>query len=278
MAVSRPAMTLGPAYVAARTALLDALEALDDHRDALVLVGAQAIYLYTGDGDVAIATETNDSDVLVDPQILEPDPTLEKAMTAARFSRNLKSGQPGEWLTEDGIPVDLLVPKSLAGKGGRRGVRIPPHDNNAARRVAGLEAAVIDNAVQTVTGLAAGDTRSFRIKVAGPSALLVAKLFKVGERQKKPDRLLNKDAHDIYRLIRKVDLSVFEAGFKTLLANDLTASVTETALSYLEELFETPESLGSSMAGAAERLVGDPELVAASSHQLAQDLLKVARG
>lgn len=32
----------------ARTGLLDALEALESHLDALVIVGAQAIYLHTG--------------------------------------------------------------------------------------------------------------------------------------------------------------------------------------------------------------------------------------
>jgi hypothetical protein len=34
-----------PLYVAARRVLLDALGALDNHREALVLVGAQAVYL-----------------------------------------------------------------------------------------------------------------------------------------------------------------------------------------------------------------------------------------
>lgn len=53
--------------VRARRALLDAVLALDAHRDALVLVGAQAIYLYTGDADVEIATTTRDSDLAVIP-------------------------------------------------------------------------------------------------------------------------------------------------------------------------------------------------------------------
>ena len=35
--------------VAARSALLDALKALVEQRDALILIGAQAIYLHTGD-------------------------------------------------------------------------------------------------------------------------------------------------------------------------------------------------------------------------------------
>lgn len=42
-------------YTAARTALLDALEALGAHRGAITLVGAQAIYLRVGEADVAVA-------------------------------------------------------------------------------------------------------------------------------------------------------------------------------------------------------------------------------
>lgn len=39
--------------VRARAALLDALDALADHRDAVVVIGAQAIYLHTGGAAVA---------------------------------------------------------------------------------------------------------------------------------------------------------------------------------------------------------------------------------
>lgn len=38
---------LDPEYVAARGVLLDALEALAEHRNAILLVGAQAVYLRT---------------------------------------------------------------------------------------------------------------------------------------------------------------------------------------------------------------------------------------
>ena len=54
-------------YFIARRALLDALEALGAHRSALILVGAQAIYLYTGLGDLAVAVHTTDADLVVDP-------------------------------------------------------------------------------------------------------------------------------------------------------------------------------------------------------------------
>lgn len=43
--------------VAARSALLDALEALHAHRDAVIVIGAQAIYLHTG-ADLSTRTPT----------------------------------------------------------------------------------------------------------------------------------------------------------------------------------------------------------------------------
>ena len=47
-------------YVVARAALLDALDALGEQRDAVVLVGAQAIYVHTGDSDIAVPAFTTD--------------------------------------------------------------------------------------------------------------------------------------------------------------------------------------------------------------------------
>jgi hypothetical protein len=42
----------------ARTGLLDALKALQSHLDALVIVGAQAVYLHTGTTEIALAEFT----------------------------------------------------------------------------------------------------------------------------------------------------------------------------------------------------------------------------
>ena len=47
-----------------------------------------------------------------------------------------------------------------------------------------------------VTPLGNGDDRAYTANVAGPAALLVAKLHKLGERQATPGRLVDKDAHD----------------------------------------------------------------------------------
>jgi Nucleotidyltransferase len=187
--------------VAARSALLDALDALVEQRDALILIGAQAIYLHTGDAPVALAEATKDSDLAVDPRALSDTPLLDEAMKSAGFHRDLRHPQPGGWLSRTGIPVDLMVPEALAGTVGSRGARIPPHSRHATRRASGLEAAVVDHEPMTVAALDPDDPRRADMAVAGPAALLVAKLHKLGERQDTPARLIDKDAHDIYRLL-----------------------------------------------------------------------------
>ena len=53
--------------VRSRSALLDALDALADHRDSVVVIGAQAIYSRTVAATVALAEATKDSDLAIDP-------------------------------------------------------------------------------------------------------------------------------------------------------------------------------------------------------------------
>lgn len=99
-------------YAATRSALLDALDALAGQHRALILVGAQAIFLHTGEIDEAIATETKDADLAVDPRELSSDPRIEQAMTAAHFHLDLTNPQPGSWINAAGYPVDLLLPEA----------------------------------------------------------------------------------------------------------------------------------------------------------------------
>ena len=118
------------------------------------------------------------------------------------------------------------------------------------------------------------DPREFQVSVAGPTALLVAKLHKIHDRFETPSRLDNKDAHDIYRLLRAVDTDVFVGVIGRLLSTAVSAQVTSEAINHLGELFARgPNPRGSVMAGAAEELVGDPAAVAESVALLAQDLL-----
>jgi len=258
--------------VEARAALLDAVAALEAHKDSVILIGAQAIYLRTGSATFALAEATKDSDLVIDARTLGEDPLLEEAMTNAGFILNPLSQQPGAWMSPNGIPVDLMVPENLAGSGSRRGVRIPPHSKDSARRAAGLEAAVIDQAPMTVASLD-GDGRSAVINVAGPAALLVAKLHKLGERADTPARLNDKDAHDIYRLLVATETPDLAETMQRLRAEEISQEATTRALGYLQQLFPSAGALGAMMAGRAEEGVGQPDTVSASVSFLAQDLL-----
>lgn len=209
---------LDPLYVAARRVLLDALDALVDHKDAIVLAGAQAIYVRTGsaDLDASVSPYTSDADLAIDPRQLGPDSRLEEAMSAAGFHQRLQRDgrtEPGIWTAttivndeEVQIPVDLLVPDALAVGSGRRSARLPHHDANAARRTPGLEAAIVDCGPVTIASLQPeADTRRTTIRVAGTGGLLVAKVYKINDRLRdaaqRKTRLQPKDASDIIRLM-----------------------------------------------------------------------------
>ena len=74
-------------YAAARTVLIDALEALRTYQDAITLVGAQAIYIRVGETDIAVAPTTTDGDLALDPQERAIEPALEELMRKAGFER-----------------------------------------------------------------------------------------------------------------------------------------------------------------------------------------------
>jgi len=263
--------------VRTRRALLDALDALNDQLSALVLIGAQALYLHTGAVEVAIPEETKDADIGIDRTKLQEDPLIEAAIEAAGFHKDLENPQPGTWISPDGIPVDLMVPEAMAGPKApnRRGARIPPHDKGAMRRATGLEGSIVDNTCREIRSFDPLDDRVFTIRVAGPGALLVAKLHKIGERNERGStRLRDKDAHDVYRLLIAVGTDDLSGATLQLLQDEISSAVTEQALVYLTELFAAgPDSVGSLMAGRAEEGVGEPEIVAASASALANDLL-----
>ena len=124
-----PGVSPDPLYIAARRVLLDALDSIADHIDALVVVGAQAVYLRSSTGDLELAPYTTDADLAIDPARLTPQPLIEVAMIEAGFKR--APHEIGIWTrdaTVEGvsrrIAVDLLVPESVAGPG-TRSARIP---------------------------------------------------------------------------------------------------------------------------------------------------------
>jgi hypothetical protein len=259
-----------PEYVVARRVLLDALTALRAHIDALVIVGAQAVYLHVGEGDLAVAPYTTDGDLAVEPGRLADRPDVAETMTSAGFRPDPL--QPGVWTSSSGVSIDLMVPEALAGPG-RRGADLGLHGRLAARRARGLEAALVDRSSMTVASLEGSDSRTFDIRVAGPGALLVAKLHKIADRSADGRRRSDKDALDILRLLRGVTTLALAASVRELLMDERSAKVTAEALEHLGRLFGAATAEGSQMAARSAELLENPAEIAASCTALAGDLL-----
>jgi hypothetical protein len=259
-----------PITIQARRVLLDALEALEPHREAIILAGAQAIYLHTGEGDLAVAPYTADADLALDPQALGEIPPLEAAMQSAGFTPGM---QPGIWNTRAaGVTIDLLVPEAVGGRPGKRAAHLKGHGQMVARQVQGLEAVLSDHAPMPITALEEGDPRQIEVNVAGPGALLVAKLYKVNERRNDPRRAKPKDALDIFRLLQ-LPTETLAARLTVLQQAALTEGTTQEALRLLEALFGTEVGFGSQQAVLAAGVLADPAFIAAACAALAQDLL-----
>ena len=261
-------------YVRARATLLDAAEALAEQLDAVVLVGAQAVYLHTGDTDFVAAEYTTDADFCVAPGDLSDEPLLHELLQDRGFSPGV---HPGTWLSPDGIPVDLMVPEALAGPGSR-GARLGPHGKRVARRAKGLEGALIDRKRMEIVSLERDDDRSVVMSVAGPAALLVSKAHKISERTGAGDRITDKDALDILRLLQAIDTEALAQGLVSLAVHKFSAEVTSEAMSQLTSLFGSPHEVGIHMAIRAARPSVQPDVIAASFTTLVSELLAAYHG
>lgn len=175
---------LDPLYVRARRALLDALAALGPHRKAVILVGAQAVYLQIGEAREALSSFTIDADLALNPAELPDEPALQEALLDAGFHRK---EQPGLWFT--------------------------------------------------------------------------------------PDRLKNKDASDLFLLLRATETAPLAATLRRLRDERSTAETTKTALRYLRDLFTSDEAAGIELLRAAVAGIEDEETVARSCIALSEDVL-----
>ena len=274
-----PSGGVDPLYVLARRVLLDALEALGPQRGAVILVGAQAVYLHTGPAGIAVAPYTTDADIALNPDLLADSPQLGEMLQGAGFRPDAR--QVGTWLVtralqgqDIDVVVDLLVPAAVGGDG-RRGARLGPHGNRAARKAKGLEAVLVDNRKLTVRSLESADTRAYEIAAAGPAALLVAKLHKIDERKGEPGRLQDKDALDVLRLLRSTGAQELAASFQRLFAARISEAVSREAVNLLKKHFSRPDSTGSMMAARAAEPLENPDTTAASCAALAGELLEV---
>lgn len=264
-------------YVMARRVLLDALDALGHHRDAIVLVGAQAVYLRVGDADLAVTPYTTDGDLVIDPAVLAEIPPLERALMDAGFYPKTKDSV-GIWLTtrktsqqvDANIAVDLLVPASVST--GRRAARLTGHDTRVARIVRGLDGAIVDADVLKLAALEEGDARIVDVRVAGPAALLVAKVHKIDDR-KGSDRQSDKDALDVLRLLRGTETEDLVARYAKLLGDRRSEDAARRGRELLEEQFAKRQNIGVQMAIRSAGALGDADELSALFEALVGDFL-----
>ena len=267
-------------YVLARRVLLDALDALGPHRDAVIVVGAHAVYLRVGDADLAVAPHTTDGDIAIEPAALGETPPLEQAFTHAGFLP--KGGDSvGVWISHrptsasmtTEFAIDLLVPASISPGKGRRAARLPGHDARSARIVRGLEGVIADADIMGIGALDASDGRKLHVRVAGSAALLVAKLHKIRDRSGTA-RSTDKDALDILRLLRGTATDDLAGRMQQLLRDGNARPVAEEALDLLGSLFASRAGEGVEMAVRAAGALGDPSEISASCEVLTGDLLR----
>lgn len=237
----------------------------------MFVVGAQAIYLQAGATDLAVAEFTTDADLAVDPSALAEAPAVGEALRSARFVAGL---QPGT-CSRDGVDLDLLVPEAIGGAG-RRGARLPrPHGNSAARKVKGLEGVLVDYA--TIELRALDSDRRMTARVAGPAALLVSKVHKIADREQDSDRLADKDALDVLRLLQGIATRELADGIRKLLADERSRAVTEQALVLFARLFATPDGVGVEIVIRATEGLESPDVIGQSFIALARELLRAIR-
>jgi hypothetical protein len=150
-------MNADPRYVEARRVLLNALDALQAHGAAVIVAGAQAVYLRTGASELGIAPYTTDGDIALDPSLLGDDPALEDAMRGAGFrlwEPRPEATEPGIWVAEVVIDGEVVtITAEVAGEAALFVAKLHKiHDRlaePARRRVDDKDAADVYRLMQT---------------------------------------------------------------------------------------------------------------------------------
>jgi hypothetical protein len=265
----------------ARRALLDALQALEPHLKSLVLIGAQAVYLRTDSVALAVAPYTTDADLMIDSRGLAPSPEITSLLKSVGFwSSTELGGNPGHWINADGTPLDLMQPRIQSTRGkNARSASLPPHDSTTARIADGLDCALIDSDALLIDAFDNNDSRSFQCRVAGPAALIVAKVFKISDRQnQKQSRMVNKDALDVFRLLKASDPKELAGRFQLLLNHELSSAEANRGLELFETLFaQEVNAFGNELIANAFQGLEPVDLMKEQAMALASELVGALR-
>ena len=85
-------------------------------------------------------------------------------------------------------------------------------------------------------------------------------------------RLNDKDAFNVFRLLRAIDIKELAMETQVLLDHNLSQDVTAEAMSFFRDLFGTVTATGVQMIVRSVRGLEDPDVIAASAVPLALDL------
>jgi hypothetical protein len=165
----------------------------------------------------------------------------------------------------------LLVPAAVATGTGRR-AKLRGHDERAARRVPGLEGALVDAEPLSLGALEQADPRRFEIQVAGAAALLLSKVHKIADREGSP-RESDKDALDVLRLLRGTSTVELADRYRRLLGDERSRSIAIQGIGVFRSQFGRRGGIGTNMIQRAAGTLADPEELSSSAVFLAQDLL-----
>jgi hypothetical protein len=255
-----------PDIVRSRRALIDVLNALSEQKEALTVLGAHAVIEVTQNvPNLPPDDSTRDGDLGVAPALLSNEPLLTDALTALGYEP-AHPDRPGVWSLvsqrqyelHSRDTIDLIAPYEVSYAEGtrppRRGARVGLHGERAVSATRGTELTLVDRELREIRSFDSSlGTTGY---VAGPSALLCAKAYKLHDRMdekelaRNPQRLRPKDFADVYRLILSVDPDVASGVFDRGTKVDRIGPAVALGRQYLEGILADDEYMASQVADA----------------------------
>lgn len=132
---------------------------------------------------------------------------------------------------------------------------------------------MVDNEVHEIVAFEVADARVARLRVAGPAALLVAKVTKIEERRENPARHQPKDGLDLLRLLQATPTEAMAQRLADLARDPLAGPVTTAAIEALQRDGRDASGLIASLAGAGVGNLADPATVRGSAAVLIEERL-----
>ncbi|GGM62642.1 hypothetical protein [Microbacterium saperdae] len=253
--------------ITSRRALIDVITGLADQREALTVLGGHAVVEVT-QGILALPPDdtTRDGDLGVTPKLPSDAPNLSARMTELGFEA-ARPERPGVWSPisqrdrdiHDRDSVDLIAPMSLA-RGDLttnrsiRAARIGAHGKHAVSATHGTELSILDRQWRTLRSFDGGPTVD--AYVAGASALLCAKAYKIHDRldptelRRNADRLRPKDFADLYRLLLVITPEDAAGVFAQGTADPKISDAVALGNDYLIEILTDASTVASMVADA----------------------------